>query len=131
MINVNWGNPQQSVLVYSFVTPWTWDEYYSLDNRVRDMLESAQQTVDVILDFSEGRQVPEGALAHLRRLLTSKYPNRGMVYIVGTNTVVETLGNVITTVYPAASQIVRRAKTMDAAYTQISRVRQPERAGHV
>jgi hypothetical protein len=124
MIQLDWDNPQQNIIRYTFVDPWTWDEYYATNIKRDQLFASSSQTIDIILDFTEGAQIPGQAVTHFRKAAAWDSPKRGVVVIVGVNLMLQALGHIMTSVFPQiAMKAPRPAKNLEAARRLIWEIR--------
>ena len=82
-IQVNWHNEQQTVLYYSFEVGWDWKDMYDAFAQARDMMESVDHHVNIIMDLSHVSLIPKGALAKIRWAFESpKQKNIGLTVVV-------------------------------------------------
>ena len=87
------------ILHYQFKGNWTWDELWSTVDNAREVTTTAPR-VNIIADFRETGVISNDALTHLRKLVTSRPRNRGIVVIVGSNLIVRTIINMGKPLFP-------------------------------
>lgn len=122
-INVEWGNAERTLLIYTFSAHWEWDEYYEATDRGRDMIASVGHYVDVIFDFDQTRVVPQGALKHFGNSFkgfADAPPNVSRMVVVGATGLLVIIGNVLRNLYPRAASNVFEALTIEQAYNILS-----------
>ena len=59
---------QENVFIYRFIGNWSWDEAYEAVDKYKAMVETIVGRVDNIVDFSESKSIPNGALLHLQAM---------------------------------------------------------------
>ncbi len=125
MILLEWDDPSCTTLRYTFVDPWTWDEYHATNPQRDAMFAQTSAILDIILDFTHGQHIPEGAMTHFYAAASWDRPQKGIVAVIGVNTVLRILSNIMEKVSPqprlklpyvardlaAARAIIERAKS--------------------
>ncbi len=123
MIELDWDDLQKTIIRYTFIDPWTWDEYYATNDKRDAMLSSVPHIVNIILDFRRGKQIPSQAMTHFRKAAAWDSPQRGGVVILGIHNMLQALGNIMMILYPqAALKAPRPAKDLDDAYRIIAEI---------
>ncbi len=80
MIQTIWLDKYNGVRYWQFGTQWTWDKFYNRLQEDIDEMALSDKPIDVILDFSKTRQLPEHFLTHI--LIGSKRANENVESIV-------------------------------------------------
>ncbi len=125
MIELDWDDSQKTTIRYTFVDPWTWDEYYATNARRDALLSEVSHVVDLILDFRQGKYMPSQAIHHIRRAMAWENTQRGIIVIVGVHSMLQALGSVLITLSPQlASKAPRPAKDLEQARKIIAETRQ-------
>lgn len=120
-ITVEWVNPERTVLLYRFVATWTWDDYHSANEAVRELLSSISHNADLICDLSASTAIPPRVLTNVGRSLREKQPaNLNQIVTVGIHGLLRNMADVLRTLYPAATANVIDAHTLDHAYRLLS-----------
>ena len=119
-IQVKWFNTSKTIILQSYHTPWTWDNYHASAKEIDQMLDSVDYPVDLIVDFSDGAVLPAKALSHFRRAVMDIHPNRGLVVMVGMNPYLAALQNVLEQMVPHSAARSRIAETLDEAIAIIN-----------
>ena len=84
-IEISWANEEKTLLLYTFQKDWTWAEIPSAFKKAYEMIDSVDTCVDVIMDFSQAKLLPSGAISQFRRSLNNeKHDNVGTTFMVGT-----------------------------------------------
>jgi hypothetical protein len=131
MIQLDWDDDQQTIIRYRFLHPWTWAEYYATDAQRDEMFNTSDQIIDIILDFSEGKHIPDEAMTHLPKVASWDSPKRGVIIVIGVNRMLQTLANIMISVYPqAATKAPRPAKDLEDARRMIEEIRRRRQKDH-
>jgi len=120
-IEVRWVDTQQTAMIYNFLDPWTWQDYYTTTTQGRTMLASVNHKVIILINLSETRSIPPGALSHLRRAVSHSHPNRGLVILIGLRSFVQAVANLMNRIYPKIAAQVRFVTTLEEAYAIIEK----------
>lgn len=124
MIQLEWDTAQKDILCYTFIEPWTWDEYEATNPQRDRMFSESDGMIDIILDFTNGAQIPARALPHFRKAAAWDSPKRGVVIVVGVSTLLQALGTIMFSVFPqSALKAPRPARNRDAARSLIKVIR--------
>lgn len=82
-IKIHWGNDQQSLLYYTFEVGWDWKDMYDAFAQARELMETVDHPVNIIMDLSHVSLIPKGALAKIRWAFESpKQKNVGLTVVV-------------------------------------------------
>lgn len=120
-VSVEWDDNLPDVMVMTFVSPWTWEEYYITDDKFSDMLaEPAPKRVDVIVNFTAGTVVPAGVFSHFQRSSQTTHPSIHMIIIVGVNDLLRSVLSVICRLFPHIKRRLKFASSIDDARASIS-----------
>jgi hypothetical protein len=123
-IQVEWDNPQQTVIRYTYIHPWYWEDYYSANCKAHQMFASVNHGVDVLFDFRRSPVIPQGGFGHFRRSLHETRPlNMGRVVMLGASGIMLVIDNILRTFYPNSTSHFFKARTEEEAQ---SLLRSPE-----
>lgn len=128
-IDVQWNNPSQTILIYTFSNSWNWDDYYAATDRGRVMMADVRHRVDVIYDFEQVYTVPSGALRHFGntfRGIADAPDNLDRMVVVGATGLLSIIANVLRNLYPSTNGNVFEALTREQALAMLVR---PARSG--
>jgi len=124
MIQLDWDDDQKTVICYTFLHPWTWEEYHATNAQRDEMFSITDQIIDIILDFTRGSHIPDEAIKHFPKVASWDNPKRGVVIVISANRMLQTLANIMISVYPqAATKVPRLAKDLEDARRIIAEIR--------
>ena len=124
MIELDWDDPEKTIILYTFFDPWTWDEYYATNPKRDKMFSETNQVIDIILDFRKGKRLPPQAMTQLHKIGSWGSPQRGVVIILGVHSMLQLLANIMSSLYPqSALKAPRPAKDINEAHRLISEIR--------
>jgi hypothetical protein len=115
MITAEWFNPEHTAVIVTAKPPWTWDEFYELQQRHQETLNSLGHKVDVVIDLTHSGKLPPNAFTHLRTMRLRSHPNRGMIIMVGFNPYLQTVLNVLAQLNPTTTKRLRLVGTLAEA----------------
>jgi hypothetical protein len=98
-ITVVWDNPEQTIVRYIYNGQWSLDNFYHALQESRDMMDTVNYRVGLIIDVQNSKLVPNGVLSHGKNVSLRKHPNQGKSIIVGASGFVRTLFDVYKKVY--------------------------------
>lgn len=79
---------------------WTWTEFYDNQTETAEILGSATEPIDVIIDLRDSDGIPPGALGHLKNIKTINHPHMGTTVLLGTNTLMKMMANMMNKLRP-------------------------------
>ncbi len=98
-ITVIWDNPEQTIIRYIYNGQWNLDNFYHALQESREMMDTVNRRVGLIIDVQNSKLVPNGVLSHGKNVSLRKHPNQGKSIIVGASGFVRTLFDVYKRVY--------------------------------
>ena len=98
-ITVIWDNPEQTIIRYVYNGQWNLDNFYHALQESREMMDTVNHRVGLIIDVQNSKLVPNGVLSHGKNVSLRKHPNQGKSIIVGASGFVRTLFDVYKRVY--------------------------------
>ena len=117
-LQVEWDNPERSVLLYTAVGEWSWEEFYTARERGRQLADTvSHQRIDAIVDLRLSGGFPQNSLFHFRRMPAEAHPkfaNSNMV-LVGNNLFVSTLLEILSRINPQAMRNFHIAHSTEQA----------------
>ncbi|MBI1279642.1 MAG: hypothetical protein GC179_16055 [Anaerolineaceae bacterium] len=134
MIELDWDDAEKTIICYTFFDPWTWDEYYATNPKRDTMFAETNQVIDIILDFRKGSHLPPQAMTHIRKVGSWDSPKRGVVIVLGANSMLQLLANIMNSLFPlSVLKTPRPARDMQDALRLISeiRVKREQKASYV
>jgi hypothetical protein len=94
-----WDNDEKTVIRMEVVGRWTWDEMYQGSQDGYIMLETVDNIVDAIIDFSQSAGIPPNALTHARNMMGRQHPRTGVTVFIGVNAMFMSLWRAFTRVH--------------------------------
>jgi len=83
-IEIQWYDASHSIIWIRLTSPWTWNEFATLNERSIDMVSTVNHRVCYLVDMSEVRHLPPGLpLSAIYPVLHASHPNSDMYVIVG------------------------------------------------
>lgn len=130
-IDVQWHNPEKTILRVTFTDPWTWQDFYAMDELTEALADAVPHKVCYIVDLRHTRMVPPGiSLGRVRAVLQPRHPTTDLIVAVGMvpfirvmlNTIIHASGRLKTSLMMVdtmdkAEQIIaeRQARSADSA----------------
>ena len=75
-VEVEWDNQEQTVLRYTVVGHWTWEEFYAARDRARALADKVDlPRVNAIIDIRIGSMFPRNSLTHFRDMPGERIPS--------------------------------------------------------
>ena len=85
-IHVDWGNPEETILVWTFENGWGTTDFKEVLPISIEMLSSKEHTVDVLADFQRTFTRPTNLIALAQLGVGQAPPNIGQVVIISRST---------------------------------------------
>jgi hypothetical protein len=114
-----WDNDDKTVLRHVYEGAWTWNDFKANLVRCREILNSINHSVDLIIDTRNGRTLPDGAVGGLGVLRMSTHQNLGKTVLVGTNLFISRLYNAFHRAYCDNEHGLALAPTLELARTML------------
>jgi hypothetical protein len=128
-ISVEWGNVEQTIISLTFVTPWTWDEFYEMHNQVATLTVGVDYVVDTLVDVSKGRSLPPNALTHLSKGASKIPPNQGIIAAVGVDAFIRSMMDMVIARSPHLKGKFQMVSNLDEGYKRIAEVQASRSSG--
>lgn len=123
MINVNWDNHDHNILVWKFITPWTFEEFFAAQKQANVMVDSVEGHVDSIFLTTTEQKLPVYGLSQVRKIITQQHPRHRYIVVVGANAFLAALLKVLTELVPNLRTNLYYVRSQDEAYTVIDKKR--------
>lgn len=123
MIDLNWGDTQHNILIWTFSSPWSFEEFYGAKREAEVMIDSVEGWVDSIMFVAGGLTFPPAALWHLRKIVAHKHPRHRYVVLIGAKTLVPAILNVLAESIPGFGAQYHFATTQHEAIKLINTLR--------
>lgn len=116
---VTWSNEQHTTIYYHLTEPWIWDDFYAIIAEGREMrLRENISVVDIVIDATEIRRIPQGALTQISmmgRRDSINGPHVRRIVVVGATPFLRSLLSMVGQVAPKFGNRVRMVKTLEEA----------------
>ncbi|MBN1965134.1 MAG: hypothetical protein JW910_10845 [Anaerolineae bacterium] len=120
-IDVQWGNPDRTLVVYTAHGAWEWNDLYDATREAHALLATVNHVVDSIVDVTNAQAFPGGSLWHARRMASARHPNSGRLVYVGGHSFIKAVFDVISRMYRADHPSFLYANTLDEAHALLRR----------
>ncbi len=127
-IHVEWDDTEQTIIRYTFSSPWTWNEYRAAIDAAWDLARTVDHPTDTITDMSGSRLWPDGLFTNIRKSVVEIPDTTQTVVLIGGGLFVEMALGVLRRVYTAQKTKFLTAKSLDEARALI-RARRSEGGG--
>ena len=115
-VTTNWYNEDQTIILITHESGWTWAEYHASVVELYRLLDSVSHVVDTIIDFRTSATLPSGTPSQLGKINEyMKHPHLGNNVIVGANSLIKVFVNIIASVYPPLKQKIQIASSLSEA----------------
>jgi hypothetical protein len=74
-ITIRWDNPEKTLLLTSFISPWRWQEFFDTLAVIEDEHRTLSHSVIWLHDHTNTHSFPLGSFIHLHRIVHQLYPN--------------------------------------------------------
>lgn len=119
-VYVNWYDADNHIILYTFEGAWTWDEFHLAVDASHELPgERDTPVVYVIADFTDTKNVPNGAITHIRSRVAKKIDHVGIVVIVAESKLIETLLNAATSMMQELQNVFYMVNTPDEALSLV------------
>ena len=121
-ISVEWDNDEKTIICVTYTDLWTWDEAYAARSNVLTLAQTVPQVVDVVHDMRCCELIPRGALTHVRDMLSTPSARGGILAVVGTGRLLQTLYMLFSGLYArlVEENNLKLVATLEEAYLRIA-----------
>ena len=90
-IEVQWANPQQSIIQLTLERGWTWDDLYEAIRQADRLITSVPHTVNMIIDIHKAGGLPRDFMKVAGDVFASgdARANEGQKIVVGANRLIQ------------------------------------------
>jgi hypothetical protein len=118
-INVAWDNRDKTILTWTFIGRWTWDEFDAAVTETETALASGSPYIAVVADITRSSLIPADVLRRVRDRYVRTSPQIYLYIAVGADSFIELLWSTFTNLI--APQIhMRFVRTLDDAREYVS-----------
>lgn len=90
-VSVQWDNAEHSILRWTFLGRWTWDDYFVCCVSIRREMLRVNHAIDVILDLNDSGRIPSASFTAARETLMRVQKHIDTIVIVATNPMIRSL----------------------------------------
>ena len=121
-ITIHWENPEKTILRQKFEGKWTGAEYYASLDEISNRLKEVDHRVHWIGDMSDAVGIPSlNLLAASGRVVKMVEHQFLTVTVVQAHNYFQSLVNVVRRMSPALAERVYFVKTLDEAYSLLTK----------
>ena len=124
MIKVDWGNHEETLIVWHFDDKWYADDYAWALRYTNYLAMTKPHTVNIIMDLRRTETLATNLLQTILDNLPDKSPNLHVSVLITTNTAWKTMYNIILNIYKQDID-VRFVDSVDEAYDLVEQ-KQPQ-----
>jgi hypothetical protein len=95
-INVMWDDGDKTILIWTFIGRWTWDEFDAAVSETTATLTAGAPQVAIIADVTRSALIPADVLRHIRDHYVIGTPQLYLYIVVGADSFIELLWNTFT-----------------------------------
>ncbi len=114
-ITVDWDDAEQTIIRYTFQSPWTWDEYQAAIDRAWELARSVDHPTDTITDMSHSRLMPDNLFRNIKQSVVEIPDSTRTVVLIGGGMFVSIALGVLRRVYRSNMEKFFIAGTLDEA----------------
>lgn len=109
-INWCWYDAQQRVMLFTFLKPWTPEEFYKTHALASEEARAHHHIIDVIYDVTEIAVAPRNSVSKTVNMLrgVNWYPYRGVAIVIGANPGVQMILYVAMQILPKGTLYLAR-----------------------
>jgi hypothetical protein len=120
-INVEWDNPEKTILCYYFDQRWSWDEFFEARNQALSMIDTVTHKVGVIMNTPPNIVVPSNVLTHSLSSLRHTHPNTVIIVFIAGKPFLNMVISMMTKVSHKTNDYMAMADNMDEARVLIAK----------
>lgn len=111
-MSLSWLNEEKTALHNYIEGAWEWDEFYTIHEQTKEMMNSVEHPVALITEFADKESIvmPKQLFTHARNLFNDFPDNRGMIIFVGQGMLLRTVISTLSKVIPL--QITKNLKSV-------------------
>lgn len=94
-ISLEWSSTDKTILIMTYTTPWTWQEFETAYNKLSEKLNSLTNRCDLIIDIQRGGLPPQGAMLRFKKVAELKHPCAGEVIFVGPRLLTQMVNSIV------------------------------------
>lgn len=118
-ITVAWDNPEKTILRQTYTGRWTWNQFYAASEQTRDLMDSVDHRVDILIDMRHSSTLPQNAMSHIG-VVERRHRNQGRIVAVGVNQLIQLMFRIVLPIRPHLAEYILIVRTMDEAYAVLT-----------
>lgn len=123
-VDVEWDDPEHTILIATCVSPWLWAEMFDMFEQVVALTVDQANRVDLILRGDGQLNTPTGNPWPLIRSLSKRMPaNAGLQVVVKPDGFAQIIYGIVNTTLPVVSARVRFVNSLQEARSMIAQSR--------
>lgn len=99
-VTLAWDNEQKTILRYTFLGDWTWDEYLERLNEGRVLMAEVEHPVCVLNDMQRMGKLPPNFASTAKSVIASRPKNTGLAIFLTTNAFFKVMYRVLAQLIP-------------------------------
>jgi hypothetical protein len=119
-IETYWGNPEKTFIQIDYGIDWDWPDFWASDRSLREMLDSVNTSVDIVLNLEEA-EIPSTTITELPRIARNAagttHPRVHQMFLVGTGMYLRTAWDLFQRVFPDTARNIIVCDTLTEAYS--------------
>lgn len=126
-VEAMWDNPEQTMLVHVYTSPWTWDEARAAADTAFALAATVSHTYVTIINLEAASLLPKGSFfTESKGIAGAKPPNaHNTMLVAGAASLLQSLANTFLRLYGRRlgnDASVRFVSTMEAARNEATRL---------
>ncbi len=119
-IQVIWEPTEQPILRYIFTGQWTWEDYFPIVAKGREMMKVHAGYVGILNDWLDTGYVPPDFLAKAMDVIDTRPENTGLVIFLNQTLYFQTLYNTFARIHPDVKTHYVLVTNEDEALTKLT-----------
>jgi hypothetical protein len=120
-VSVEWANAEQTVVLWTITGKWTWKEFDTAYDQMKQMAASVSHSIDGIYDLRHSILIPADVTTHVKFAFPYRPPNLRHIIAVGLDSYIQLLWNTLTTMPSLRQWRAHFADTIEEAYAFIEK----------
>lgn len=120
MISVEWGNAEETLLIWRFAESWTLKDFYSALKRSKKMVYKQSETINLMIDMRVSRTWNSMMLLLVHAVLSFKPSEASRTVVISANPIYKQLWKTSQRLYGVIDYPIYFVATVDEAYCLVS-----------
>jgi hypothetical protein len=116
-IQVNWDNPEHTIIRYQFERSWTWNDFFAAVRTAKGLIDAAPaERVGVIMEGqSRHMQFPPNMLTHFKNALRNRHQKTEIVAVVIDNAFLRVIVNSLIVLTGSSKETLQITEDLEQA----------------